>query len=321
MYALALVSPHRRHPFTTKLALVGGAVATALCWTFSCIAAEQFEKPSEPPSLYSCPTPPHSINNNTTALLHHQLPADTREPMVAIIIDDLGYQLSAGKQLLALDAPLTLAIIPFTPHGKTLAELAHQHHREVMVHAPMETLSNRSWEPALHEAMNQQQLESLSLKMLSAVPYARGMNNHGGSLLTQRHEHMGWLMAVLAEQQLYFVDSRTTPNTVAGEMALRQELPEQSRDIFLDNIRTVDAIRKQLHKLEAIALKHGTAIAIGHPYPETLKVLQEELPQLKTKGIQLRSVSDVIGATAKRTKFAQKTIQPTQTTTHRQPKG
>ncbi|WP_075184888.1 divergent polysaccharide deacetylase family protein [Teredinibacter haidensis] len=253
---------------------------------------------------YSCPLPTE-INN---------------KPMVAIIIDDLGYQMDAGRRLLAMDSELTFAIIPFTPYGTRLAELAHQHKREIMVHAPMETLESRPWEPALRAEMDRDELITLSTKMLGAVPYASGLNNHGGSLLTQRQEHMNWLMDMLVEQQIYFIDSRTTADSVASEIARQTGVPQGARDIFLDNIRRPEAIRAQLKKAQSLARKRGFAVAIGHPYPETLAVLEQQLPQLKVDGIQLVRVSTLLEAQQQQATIAQKTTHTELPTAYPAPK-
>lgn len=263
-----------------------------------------------------CPVvEPQATATTLDTALYHQ-PLALPGPQVAIIIDDLGYRMEPGRQLVEIHPALTFAIIPFTPYDRRLAELAHSHGHEIMVHAPMETLTSRPWEPALAADMDRQSLTEMSRAMLSRVPYARGMNNHGGSLLTQRNEHMDWLMAELNRRDFYFIDSRTTADSVADAAAARARLEHRSRDVFLDNARSIEAIKRQLAKLEDLARRHGQALAIGHPYPETLTALREALPELERHGVRVVSVSTLISASKNPTKLARNTAYPPNQTAH-----
>jgi len=215
-------------------------------------------------------------------------------PVIAIIIDDMGYRKSAIQALLSIPAPLTFSVIPFTPYSKLAAQQAHAHHREVMVHMPMETLSSRRWETALTTTMSEQTLRELSTAMITSIPYASGVNNHGGSLFTQRKDAMATLMSSLHENGLFFVDSRTTAESAACESAYQAGVPLASRDIFLDNQRQPLLIKKQLQRLRQIALKHGQALGIAHPHSVTINVLAAELPKLQSEGIRIVPVSSFI---------------------------
>lgn len=213
---------------------------------------------------------------------------------ISIIIDDLGYSLAPGKILAAMPWPITFAIIPFTPHGAHIAELAHTKKKEVMLHAPMETLTRRKWELALNVNMDEQELFRTIDTMLTDIPYVKGVNNHGGSKLTQDRNRMDWVMSYLAQRQLYFIDSRTIASTTAAAAAKGAALAYRSRDLFLDNDRSPEQIHKQLEKLRMISLDKGEAIGIGHPYPETLQTLRKTLPRFQREGIHLVSVSQIV---------------------------
>ncbi|WP_188150794.1 divergent polysaccharide deacetylase family protein [Teredinibacter waterburyi] len=218
----------------------------------------------------------------------------SRTARIAIIIDDLGYQWERDQKIVELSYPLTLAIIPFTPYGKRLAALGHSRNHEIMLHAPMETLGATTWEDGLTSRMSQQEMLTMSAKMLADIPYIKGVNNHGGSKLTQTQPHMDWLMTLLSEQELFFIDSRTSAASVALATAKSHGVATAKRDVFLDNQRDVSAIEQQLVKLEMIARKRGIAVGIGHPYPETLAALQSTLPQLERAGIELVYVSELL---------------------------
>ncbi len=111
-----------------------------------------------------------------------------------------------------------------------------------------------------------------------------------GSRLTADRQRMDWVMQVLAERQLFFVDSRTTAQTQAAFAAEAARVPHVSRDIFLDNVRSEAEIDHEFRLVLARARKQGAAVLIGHPYPETLAYLERRLPQLEAEGVQLVSV-------------------------------
>ena len=225
------------------------------------------------------------------------LPAiSPKKAQIAIIIDDLGYSYTRDKPFIDFPANLTLAVIPFTPHGRQLSLAGHNQGKEIMLHAPMETIGQRDWESSsLGVAMNRDELLQSLSAMLQNVPYVQGVNNHGGSLLTQDPTRMEWLMSAVSARGLYFVDSRTTAQSVAYETASSFNVVSGVRDVFLDNTRDTEEIRTQFNKLLQIALTEGKAMAIGHPHPETLQVLREEVPRLELLGIELVPVSDYLG--------------------------
>ena len=129
---------------------------------------------------------------------------------------------------------------------------------------------------------------------LDKVPYAAGINNHMGSRMTAQAEPMAWLMAELQRRHLYFIDSRTSAATVAAAKAQALDLAHVSRDVFLDDVRTPEAIAAQLQQGIDLARKQGSAVLIGHPYPQTLEVLERELPRLKSQGIEWITIGQMI---------------------------
>lgn len=207
-------------------------------------------------------------------------PAANQHAQLAIIIDDLGYNLRLGQRTLNLPGAITVAVLPFTPHGRELAHYAHQQGKEVMLHAPM---SNHHDYPlgrgGLRSGMAKTEFIAVLRQNLANVPHVKGVNNHMGSQLTEEAEPMGWLMAELKQQQLYFVDSRTSAQTQALIQAQEIGLPSRRRDVFLDDKKDQQVIYQQLLLALEKAQQQGSAIAIGHPYPETLRVL-EQLPEL-----------------------------------------
>lgn len=219
--------------------------------------------------------------------------AETK-PEISIIIDDLGNNPDIGLAALQLPGNIAYSFLPNTPHATILAEMAHEKGKQVMVHIPMESEHHEKLGPnALMANMQEQEYKSVLQAALEAVPYAVGLNNHMGSLLTQKETPMQWLMDVLAEKNLFFLDSRTTKKTIAQQTAGSMGITTMRRDVFLDNSRDEAAIRLQFVELINKAKRRGYATGIAHPYPETIVVLKEMLPELEKDGIELVFASDI----------------------------
>jgi len=215
---------------------------------------------------------------------------------LAIIIDDLGHNYSLGKAVLELPKPVTASVLPRLAWSRNIALQAHRQGREIMLHQPMTSIRNHPLGPGgLTLEHTSADMESMLDANLASVPHASGVNNHMGSFLTGQEDSMNRFMAVLRERGgLYFVDSRTGVMSKAGLKARAEGLSSARRDVFLDNERDPVQIRKRLHEAVRLARLKGTALAIGHPYPETIAVLAAELPALAEKGIELVPVSRLI---------------------------
>ena len=223
-------------------------------------------------------------------------------PLIAIIIDDMGNQRALGRDALALPGPVTYAFLPFTPHAAPLAREARTKRKEIMLHLPMASHPGMPLGPAaLDLHMTEREFKSTLEAALESLPDVRGVNNHMGSLLTRHPGAMRWVMETLQSSEgLYFVDSRTTVATVAEQVAKEHRLPSGRRDVFLDNARHPEMIRAQFARLVNRARKNGTAIGIGHPYPETIAVLRDQLTHLDRRGVRLVSVSRLLELQEKR---------------------
>ena len=229
---------------------------------------------------------------------HQTLASDlSREPVgkIAIVIDDIGYKRSDIK-LLQMDAALTYAVLPHTPLGPDYAQLAAVKQRDVIIHLPMQASSNnRLLGPgALLTDMDKDQYQQTLLSALESIPYAIGVNNHMGSLLTQKEQPMAWTMELLRQHNMFFLDSKTTNQSKVEQVASEWGVSALNRNIFLDHYKDPSFIRKQLKRTIRIAQKYGTAIAIGHPYNETYEVLKEQLPMLKKHGVELVPLSSLL---------------------------
>ena len=216
-------------------------------------------------------------------------------PRLVIILDDIGYSAEAGQRALDLPGAITYAVLPFTPHGRWLAEEAHRRQRDVMLHAPMSNLAGMELGAGgLTMDMDEMTLRATLRAGIADIPHVQGVNNHTGSELTTHREPMEWVMKELKEQNLFFVDSLTHSASVAGKVALEHDIPTLKRHIFLDNVAEADAIAREFRRAVEIARRDGVAVAIGHPYPATLEFLERALPALEQEGIRLVPVSEML---------------------------
>ena len=221
--------------------------------------------------------------------------ANTERPLVAIIIDDIGYQARLGEAAASLPGPYALAIMPFAPHSQRLASLAVASNKNVILHLPMEahTKNHLLGPGALFSHMSDGEVHAALKSALASLSQAIGVNNHMGSLLTSRRESMDVLMQAIAEHKdLFFVDSKTSQRSAARRAASSHGVRAVERHIFLDNEPIRAYVQKQLYRLVERAKAHGHALAIGHPYPATLASLRNWQPE--TFGVSLVSLSEYV---------------------------
>jgi len=218
-------------------------------------------------------------------------------PRIAIIIDDLGYHLANGKRAIELPGTITYSFLPGSPRAQLLADRAHAAGREVLLHLPLQAYSaDQSVEPSeINFDMSQAGVELAFSQALDAVPHVVGINSHRGSLLTRHPGHMTWLMQEIAKRErLFFVDSFTTHHSVAMQIAEESGVDATKRDVFLDPDRSPETVAREFERMKELARRRGQVVAIGHPYPSTLELLERELPRLIEEGFELVSVSEIV---------------------------
>jgi polysaccharide deacetylase 2 family uncharacterized protein YibQ len=223
------------------------------------------------------------------------------QPRIAIIIDDLGYALALGQRVTELPGPVACAVLPATPRGKALAEAANAAGKEVLLHLPLEALSEKApLEPGrISLDMSRGEFARVFAEDMQSVPHAIGINSHRGSLLTQHPGHMSWLMEEInARENLFFVDSYTTHHSIALKLAYESGVPAVKRDVFLDPDESPETVAREFERLKKMARRNGLAVGIGHPYIATIELLERELPRLADEGIELISISELIALTA-----------------------
>jgi hypothetical protein len=217
-------------------------------------------------------------------------------PSVALIIDDLGYDRKIAQKFAQLDVSLTFSILPHSPFQQKIARLARSKGLEIMIHMPMEPVEYPQVDPGpgtLLTSMSPDELIDQIDQNLNTLPGVKGVNNHMGSRMTSESTQMYQFFSVLKKRGLFFIDSRTTPESLCEPSARLFQVPFAKRDIFIDHHLRPEFIRKQIKELIRIAKKNGEAVGIMHPHSTTLQILQEMMPDLKRQ-VRLVPASKIV---------------------------
>jgi polysaccharide deacetylase 2 family uncharacterized protein YibQ len=216
---------------------------------------------------------------------------------VAVIIDDFGYAFNGvAEGFISVPHEITLSIIPGQKYSERVAREAYHKGKEVMLHLPMEPLEDSVQDLGYTIYAGQPEIEVRERvnKAIKSVPFVKGLNNHKGSKATADVRVMKFLLQELKEHNLYFIDSRTSSNSVGFQTARQMGLLSQERSIFIDSDEDEPSIRENLNRLCAIAMKNGEAVGIGHAKQKTLIVLNEYLEEFEGKGVDFVTVSEIV---------------------------
>lgn len=218
------------------------------------------------------------------------------QPRVAIIIDDIGFSRYYARLFLKLGIPITFSILPRLINSLNLAiEICAEGH-EIMLHQPMEP-SDPQIDPgpgALYVGDEAERIVNIINENISSLPFALGVNNHMGSKFTARQKEMNEVLPIIKKRSLFFIDSLTTERSKAYKTAKRLNMPTACRNIFLDNLTDESYILSQLHRLKRYAMRHGRAIGIGHPFPETARAIERFTKGRTHSAISLVHISRVL---------------------------
>jgi len=217
-------------------------------------------------------------------------------PRVAVIIDDVGFDAERARSFLELKPSLTLSLLPTAPQAQAIAREALAKGVEVLLHLPMEPKESDgegAGPGVLLARMGEEDFVKTLRDHLNRIPGIKGVNNHMGSLLTEKEDKMALLFSELRRRNLFYVDSRTTPQTVASKVAADMKVPMASRSVFLDNDLSQEAMKDQWDRLFAMAREQGYAVLIAHPHRETLTFLREHLRDLRSQ-VRLVRVADIV---------------------------
>ena len=224
-----------------------------------------------------------------------QSPSRDATPAIAIVIDDLGGNVTRTTQAIALPANVTLSFLPDSSRAQELSRRAHQAGHEVIVHLPMQPSGKENpGEHALRVGLGSDELQRRTTWALSRVAEYDGVNNHMGSRFSESRADVMPVMREVRSRRLFFLDSRTSAKSEVENVARELGVLTGRRDIFLDDDKSASAIARQLERVEEFARQNGTVIAIGHPYPETFKALAKWSKNLKERGFRLAPVREVL---------------------------
>ncbi len=216
----------------------------------------------------------------------------------AIVIDDMGRDINALRRILAIDIPVTISVLPYLSHSRETAVEASERGREVLLHLPMEPMNmarNNPGKGALLTTMGEDEIKGLVREDIDSIPNILGVNNHMGSRFTGDERSMRAVLEVLKEDgDLFFLDSKTISSSKAYELAREMGVKSAERSVFLDNKRDVEYIRERLTELIEVANRKGEGIAIGHPYPETIRAIEEMAPLFREKGVEVVRLSELV---------------------------
>ena len=217
--------------------------------------------------------------------------------VIGLIIDDFGYRNDhVSNGFLNLSGKLTYAIIPGHEYSQMFSKKAYDAGYEIIVHMPMENIGKTYGEKE-YVLMSYFQDDEIKDRISSAfdqLPESIGLNNHQGSRGTADSRVMTLLAGVIKEKKKFFIDSRTTSNSLAETTMRKYNVQTNKRDIFLDNELDEEIINTQLLKLAELSEEKGIAIGIGHVKPQTLSVLEREIPVLQKKGFRFEFVSRLV---------------------------
>ncbi len=217
-------------------------------------------------------------------------------PKAAFIIDDLGYETEVAKKIMELEFPIALSILPFLQYSEFIAEEGRKNNKEIMLHLPMEP-NNSGANPgpgAIKSYMSEEEIRQAVRKCILDFPYAIGVNNHMGSKITEDREIMEIVLEEIKGYNLFFIDSITTKDSIAYEVAQEMEIKSAVRSVFLDNENDMEYIKGQMLEVREAALREGEVIAIGHSRINTFYVLKVMIPELIRAGIEIVPVSELV---------------------------
>lgn len=285
--------PRRISPATAFFALLALALGIAL------YLKTRPAPPVEPPERR--PPPRHAVRKTPIALpappAAPEPTAARRMAQIAIVIDDLGNDRDALERIAGWPYPVAGAVLPGLPGSVDSARRLSSSGKEVLLHLPMEPDGYPDVRPGpgvILRSDTDERITQILTDDLASVPGAVGVNNHMGSAATADTRVMRAVVRVLAQRGLFLLDSRTTEATVARRVADEASLPAVSRRVFLDAVTNERAIERAYRDLIARAKQDGSALAIGHPHPATLDLLERELPRLADQRVKLVRVSALI---------------------------
>lgn len=218
-------------------------------------------------------------------------PSHPSKPKIAFIIDDMGAYDIGALELKKLKIPITASVLPDSHRAREVVHWLNEYGLKTMIHLPMQPTNSIGKKYDTREVITvnstDDQIRTLVKRAKQTVPIARGVNNHQGSLVTSRRGIMARVLAIIKEEGLFFIDSRTIGGTVAYSMAKEMGIPTTHKDVFIDHVQNYSHSLAQIRRLVEVALQKGKAIAIGHPFNSTLRAIKDSKRYIRAKGVEI----------------------------------
>ena len=211
---------------------------------------------------------------------------------LVLIIDDVA-TFEHASMIKSLGLKITPSIFPVTkthPYTPNIARTFEFY----MIHLPMQAKHFDS--PEIGTLTINESFESMHEKIKKIrkdFPRAKYTNNHTGSRFTSDYDAMDKAYRALIEQGFIFVDSKTIAQTAVARAAKKYNQPYISRDIFLDDDPSANAVRRELIAAVNLAKKRGYAIAIGHPKKNTIAVIKASKNNI-LKDVEVVYLKDIL---------------------------
>ena len=243
-----------------------------------------------------------SASSNTTPSAVIPVPvSSTQRPSqntgtLVFVIDDAGNNLHELEPFLRIPGPLTIAVLPGLPYSAEAARRIRAAGKEVILHQPMEAIGAQNPGPgAIYSGMGEEEIRSILTRNIAEIGPVTGINNHQGSKISMDREIVETILTFCAERGLFFLDSRTTAETVIPSLARRLGMKIAERDVFLDNEQDRDSMLRYIASGLTRAQRNGSAVMIGHVWsPALAPLLTEQYSILTIQGYTLKTVSDII---------------------------
>ena len=253
------------------------------------------EQPAKPVTTAVPIQPPAHTSTTVSAVIKPKEQAQNLGTLV-FVIDDAGNNLRELEPFLNIPGSLTIAVLPGLPHSAQAAKRIREAGKEVILHQPMEAIGGQDPGPcAIYSGMGASEIRSILARNLAEIGPVKGINNHQGSKVTMDPEAMKTILEFCAENKIYFLDSRTTVETVAPNVAAQMGMKIAERNIFIDNEQNKDSMRRYIAGGLTRAQRNGLAVMIGHTWsPDLAPLLTEQFELLAEQGYTIKKVSDII---------------------------
>jgi polysaccharide deacetylase 2 family uncharacterized protein YibQ len=215
---------------------------------------------------------------------------------LVFVIDDAGNNLRDLDAFLKVPFPLTIAVLPGLPHSAESARRIREAGKEVILHQPMEAIGAQDPGPsAIFTGMSSSEIREILARNVAEIGPVAGINNHQGSKVTMDTDAMQTILAFCRENKLFYLDSRTTADTVAPAVAKQMGIKIAERNIFIDNEQNKDSMYRYILGGLTRAKANGSAVLIGHTWsPDLAPLLAEQFPVFMEQGYAIKTASELI---------------------------